>query len=208
MIQYPCHHCKGLMYLDTVHEGHEVPCPHCDARFVVPVGAVSGRAASSGGAVDAEWSPSEPDGPSGLQVEAPTSRRSSSGPRVVRGEPMHPARRRAGGRSSRGRSKAVPSTASGARHRGPVPRTRGRGGPPPDDNGGPILVLGILGWVVCGLCAPIAWYMGNQAAERARRGGYSLSSAANIGRVLGMIQTILFLLMIGLVVVLGVAGSL
>ena len=37
--RYPCPHCAKEMLLEKVHEGFEVPCPGCGARFLVPAGA-------------------------------------------------------------------------------------------------------------------------------------------------------------------------
>jgi uncharacterized membrane protein YjgN (DUF898 family) len=56
-----------------------------------------------------------------------------------------------------------------------------------------ILVLGILGVCVAGICAPFAWYLGNKALRDIRSSGmrYSNEQYVVVGRVLGMIMTIL-----------------
>jgi hypothetical protein len=70
------------------------------------------------------------------------------------------------------------------------------------DRGVVILVLGILGLTVCGICAPIAWIMGNSDMREIRAGRMDPSGEqlTNIGRILGMIGTVLIL--IGLCLVL------
>ena len=58
------------------------------------------------------------------------------------------------------------------------------------------LILGILGVVCCGLCAPFAWVMGNRELEAIRSG---LAPAANqglatAGKILGIIGSVLLIL--------------
>ncbi|GAB3741933.1 DUF4190 domain-containing protein [Microlunatus parietis] len=55
-----------------------------------------------------------------------------------------------------------------------------------------ILVLGILGFVT-GICGAIAWYMGSKAQKEMQASGirYSNESNINIGKILGMVTTIL-----------------
>jgi uncharacterized membrane protein YjgN (DUF898 family) len=72
------------------------------------------------------------------------------------------------------------------------------------------LVLGILGIVICGICAPFAWKFGKQAvteidASGGRMGGRGQAQA---GYILGIIGTILLILTIVFFVVLGITGSL
>ncbi len=55
------------------------------------------------------------------------------------------------------------------------------------------LVLGILGFVCCQLCAPFAWYIGNQEVKAIKQGtspaaGQGLAMA---GMILGIIGSIL-----------------
>jgi hypothetical protein len=58
------------------------------------------------------------------------------------------------------------------------------------------LVLGILGFLCCQLCAPFAWYMGKQelAAIRAGTSPASGEGSAKAGMILGLIGTILLIL--------------
>lgn len=54
------------------------------------------------------------------------------------------------------------------------------------------LILGILGFVCCQICAPFAWYMGNQETKAIKAGqspaaGQGLAMA---GMILGIIGTI------------------
>lgn len=71
-----------------------------------------------------------------------------------------------------------------------------------------ILVLGILSWVVCGLCAPFAWIMGNKALQEIDRNPSAYSNRGNVqvGRILGMVYSIIALVMIALFIVLIVIG--
>ena len=57
-------------------------------------------------------------------------------------------------------------------------------------NGTLILILGILGVIGCAICAPIAWIMGNGAAKSAG-GDPQQASLANIGKILGIVGTVL-----------------
>jgi hypothetical protein len=72
------------------------------------------------------------------------------------------------------------------------------------------LILGILGLVICGLCAPFAWRIGKGAlneidASGGRIGGRGLAQA---GYVLGLIGTILLGLGVLVLVVVTATGSL
>jgi hypothetical protein len=64
-----------------------------------------------------------------------------------------------------------------------------------------ILVLGICAILLCQICGPIAWSMGNKALEEIDRDPlrYSNRSAVNTGRILGIAGTVI----LGLYVVLG-----
>jgi uncharacterized membrane protein YjgN (DUF898 family) len=73
-----------------------------------------------------------------------------------------------------------------------------------------ILVLGILGITICGICAPIAWIMSNNAIKEidAGRGDPAQRGSANIGRIIGIIGTVLVVLGLLFVVVISlVMGS-
>lgn len=66
-----------------------------------------------------------------------------------------------------------------------------------------VLILGILGLVVCGLCAPFAWVMGNRVVREidSSGGAYGGRDSANIGRILGIIGSVLII--VGIVLVIG-----
>ena len=68
------------------------------------------------------------------------------------------------------------------------------------------LVLGILGFVCCQLCAPFAWYVGNQEVKAIKAGASPATNQgyAMAGVVLGIIGTIL--LVFGLIWVLFFGG--
>ena len=56
-----------------------------------------------------------------------------------------------------------------------------------------ILVLGILGLIICGILAPVAWIMGKnelEAIDSGRRPPENRGTA-NAGRILGIIGTVL-----------------
>ncbi len=76
-----------------------------------------------------------------------------------------------------------------------------------------VFVLGILG-IFVGVCAPIAWYLGNKALGEIRSSGasYSNESQLRTGRMLGKVFTIIWIVFIVLyivfvVVILGIAAS-
>jgi hypothetical protein len=60
------------------------------------------------------------------------------------------------------------------------------------------LVLGILGVVCCGLLAPVAWYMGSKELEAIAAGSSPAAgeTTAKIGKILGIIGTVLLALSI------------
>ncbi len=98
---------------------------------------------------------------------------------------------KAGGRPTRVRTGARPSR---------VART--------DTGGTGILVMGILGWAVCGIFNPIAWAMGASHEARCRAAGIEPSGAAKAGKILGMIGTILLIVGVLIVIVVLAAGGL
>ena len=65
-----------------------------------------------------------------------------------------------------------------------------------------VLVLGIVG-IFVGICAPIAWMMGNRALAEIRASGvtYSNESQIKTGRILGKVFTILYIVFIVLYIV-------
>ncbi len=73
---------------------------------------------------------------------------------------------------------------------------------PEHPEGTTILVLGIVGFVVfpCGI---IAWYMGHKALKEIRASGisYSNESNINVGKILGMVTSIIGMVAVGLVLV-------
>ena len=66
-----------------------------------------------------------------------------------------------------------------------------------------MLVLGILSLVVCGVLGPFAWSMGNRALREIdeSHGALSGRDTVNIGRILGIVATVL--LIIGAIFVVG-----
>jgi len=68
-----------------------------------------------------------------------------------------------------------------------------------------VLVLGILGVVLCGLLAPVAWSMGQNYENQCRSLGVQPDGSGAAGKILGMVGTILLGVGILLAMVLGVA---
>ena len=104
-----------------------------------------------------------------------------------------------------GSGNATPATAR------PVPiratPSRPSAGPVEHPDGTTILVLGILGLVLCGLLAPIAWAKGNraQADVNSNRSGYTNAGFISVGRILGIIGTVVWV--VGLIFIFLAAGS-
>lgn len=184
MAQYPCPQCGGKMYIEAVHEGYEVPCPHCGDKFRVPRGAASASASAS--AISAQAAPPPPDVPdtagaagaaqagSELELEAaPSTSAVSTSSRLppIRREPR------------------VPATPL----RSNVPEQ--------DPQATLILILGILGIVICGFLAPVAWYMGQAARTRARAAGRDPDGMVTAGWILGIVGSVLMLLSFALIAV-------
>lgn len=87
----------------------------------------------------------------------------------------------------------------------------GAGGEHPQ--GTMIFVLGIVG-IFVGVCAPIAWYLGNKTLREITASGANYSNVSQIrtGRMLGKVFTIIYIVfivlyIIALIVIFGVAAS-
>lgn len=65
-----------------------------------------------------------------------------------------------------------------------------------------VLVLGILGLLLCQLVGPFAWKMGNQVVREidASGGQYDGREMANIGRILGIVATVLLVVTVAIVI--------
>jgi hypothetical protein len=65
------------------------------------------------------------------------------------------------------------------------------------------LVLGILGIVCCGLCAPFAWYIGAAEMKLIKAGLSSQAGKgfAQVGMILGIIGTILIIISIIIMII-------
>lgn len=66
-----------------------------------------------------------------------------------------------------------------------------------------ILILGIIGVTVFQICAPIAWYLGNKAKKEieASNGAIGGLSTVNLGRILGIVGTMIVVISVVIVVV-------
>jgi hypothetical protein len=86
---------------------------------------------------------------------------------------------------------------------GPLYPNPGYGGPgygasnPFDSRGTTTLVIGILGLVFCQIAAPIAWVMGNNVNKEATASGWPEPSNNKVGRILGIIGTVIMILIFG-----------
>ena len=72
-----------------------------------------------------------------------------------------------------------------------------------------ILILGICGLVLCQVLGPFAWSMGNKALKEIDASGGQLGGRdmVNVGRILGMVSTIILLVaVLFFVVFLGIAA--
>ena len=96
----------------------------------------------------------------------------------------------------------------------PMPYGQQPYGAPPQEHpqGTLILIFGILG-IFIAIFAPIAWYLGNKAKQDVQTSGIQYSNVQNIsiGRMLGKVFTIIYLVSIALtiigVVIFGIAVS-
>lgn len=73
-----------------------------------------------------------------------------------------------------------------------------------------ILVFGILGLICCSVFAPVAWVMGNTTVKEidAAPGRYTGRDLANVGKILGIVGTVILVLSIISIVFFGVVGGL
>jgi hypothetical protein len=98
----------------------------------------------------------------------------------------------------------------------PSPGYPGYGYAPPDHpQTTTVMILGILGLVLCQVCAPFAWVMASRARKEiaaAPPGSYGPSTGVTVGYVLGIIGTVLMVvavlfLVVYFVVIIAVLGS-
>lgn len=89
----------------------------------------------------------------------------------------------------------------------PVPGGSGQPARHPDAT--TVLILGILGFVVCGFLAPFAWSKGNKTLReiRSNPGMFTGESEANIGRILGIIGTIFLIIAVVVILPLTLLGA-
>lgn len=189
MAQFPCPLCGGKMHIEVIHEGYEVPCPHCDGRFRVPRGAASSAAAAA--ASDERAAPEVPPEVPPLETPAEDAGTGSVPPALAVDAPPAVA--------APTRAETAPTQRFAAPPRA-LPGQPGSGGQP-DSRATLALVFGILGLVACNFFAPFAWYIGHQCREDARRRGQPPEGIATAGWIMGLIGTILFVLMLLVAVV-------
>lgn len=73
-----------------------------------------------------------------------------------------------------------------------------------------VLILGILSLIVCGVLGPFAWVIGGRALKEidASPDTWDGRNEINIGRILGIVATILWLVVIGIFVLMALWGLL
>lgn len=78
--------------------------------------------------------------------------------------------------------------------------------PPDHPQATTVLVLGILGLALCQILGPFAWSMGNRVLREIDASGGRLGSReqANIGRILGIVSTVLLIAGVGFFVLVAV----
>ncbi len=221
-IETICQGCARKLRVADEHAGKQARCPQCGTIYTVP-------AAPAGGAPDAarpflpadDWFMKTPDG-----REYGPVRRTELDKWVVEGRiPPTAQLRREGTDKWQMATTVYPRLAPEA----PAPSSnnpfsdeaagnpfvpgtaystapQGYGRP---HRGGLILALGILGWAVCAVFAPFAWGMGSGDLKAMRSGemnpeGMGLTQA---GMILGMIQTILLMLCLGIALIVIIAQA-
>jgi uncharacterized membrane protein YjgN (DUF898 family) len=65
------------------------------------------------------------------------------------------------------------------------------------DGGTSVLIWGVLGFALCALCAPVAWTKGNAYVKTCAAMGVRPSSAGTVGRILGIVGTVVLILGVG-----------
>jgi hypothetical protein len=103
---------------------------------------------------------------------------------------------------------------------GPYPPNPGYGygyAPPPPDHPQTttVMILGILGIVLCQVCAPFAWYMASKARKEiaaAPPGSYGPSTGVTVGYILGIVGSVLMVvavlfLVVYFVIIIAIIGA-
>lgn len=77
-----------------------------------------------------------------------------------------------------------------------------------DTGGTGALVVAIIGWVVCGLLHPVAWYLGASYVSECEAVGVEPSGAGRAAKILGMVGTIILGGVVALGLLVAVLGAL
>ncbi len=225
-IETICQGCARKLRVGDEHAGKQARCPQCGTIYTVPhlVNSEWTAATSQPAPVSDFWHLRTPD-----SREYGPVRRQELDQWVVEGRiPPEAQLRRDGTDRWLPAPQVYPRVAAGADVKPSNPFADPVGGNPYQSGGayraadatvghhysqphrgGLILALGILGWALCPVFAPFAWGMGSSDMGAMRRGemhpeGMGFTQA---GMILGMIQTILFLLFAGLGILVIIASS-
>ncbi len=78
---------------------------------------------------------------------------------------------------------------------------------PFDSRGTTVLIIAIVGFVFCQLAGPVAWVMGNTVMKEAQAAGWPEPTTNKIGRIMGIVGTVLLVAVVVLVIILLGVGA-
>lgn len=196
IVNFDCEFCGRGQTSPASNAGKTVTCRYCGGDCVVPRDAQT-QAPPSGG----------PGGAIGTPISGGPQKTTFHPP--PQGDPFRPPQQGQGQRPPSGRRPPQPG-------HNPYQAPRAELGPgnyqhsnvvPPDVNTAATaaIVCGALGWAVCFLFAPFAVWQAGKASDLAMRAGVKVPVTATIGKILGIIQLVLF---VGVVMLMVVSGAL
>jgi len=201
IVNFDCEFCGRGQTSAASNAGKTVTCRYCGGDCVVPRGAQP----QAGGA---------PPGPSsGGAIGTPVG----GGPQKTtfhpppQGDPFRPPAQGQTQRPPSGRRPPQPGHNPYQAPRAELGQTNYHqpGVVPPEVNNAATaaIVCGALGWAVCFVFAPFAVWQAGKASDLAMRAGVKVPVTATIGKVLGIIQMVLFVGIFALAIVGGALGG-